>query len=290
MRVHTHQEVPSAGDIGYQRQKAPGCPGRSTNRDALAARAARARFEWSACDIGRSTAGSGGLRAGSLKFRGEVRLATVPIEEGAHAGGPVSVRCEPAAAAAPEPLPGGPGLPVRVDPGRATMGLRDLRAVVGRRRAPVRRWSECEPLATICAESGCSRASLFRSRTRFERDGLEGLLDRPRVGRRSDLPPTIERLIFIVRPLACRNSQRIAAAFRRRGVWPLMRSTSGSKSLRFVGRPPNEAEATPSPAPPPGVAGFGFGELGRPTRSPQSPIRPVPAWPCRCTRRRSRRP
>jgi len=76
-------------------------------------------------------------------------------------------------------------------------------------------------LATICAEFRCSRASLFRWRTRFERDGLAGLLDRPRVGRRSDLPTTVERLILTVRLLTYWNSGRIAAEFRRREVWPL---------------------------------------------------------------------
>ena len=90
-----------------------------------------------------------------------------------------------------------------------------------RRRAALRRWADGEPLAAICAEFGCSRASLFRWRTRFERDGLEGLLDRPRVGRRSDLPTTVERLILTVRLLTYWNSGRIAAEFRRRAVWPL---------------------------------------------------------------------
>ena len=153
-----------------------------------------------------------------------MRLATVPIEEGADAGGPVSDVCEPAAAAAPEPLPGGPGfLFVATQGGRPPddVGLRDLAAVVRRRRAALRRWADGDPLATICAEFGCSRASLFRWRTRFERDGLEGLLDRPRVGRRSDLPTTIERLILTVRLLTYWNSRRIAAEFRRREVWPL---------------------------------------------------------------------
>jgi transposase len=100
-------------------------------------------------------------------------------------------------------------------------GLRNLAGVVRRRRAGLRRWAHGDPLATICAEFRCSRASLFRWRTRFERDGLEGLLDRPRVGRRSDLPTTVERLILTVRLLTYWNSGRIAAEFRRRAVWPL---------------------------------------------------------------------
>ena len=76
-----------------------------------------------------------------------------------------------------------------------------MAAIVRRRRAALRRWAAGEPIARICAEAECSRASLFRWRTRFGRDGLEGLLDRPRVGRWSDLPPALERLILTVRLL-----------------------------------------------------------------------------------------
>jgi len=94
-------------------------------------------------------------------------------------------------------------------------------AVVRRRRSALRRWAEGELLAAVCAELGCSRASLFRWRTRYEADGLAGLLDRPRIGRASELPPAIERLVLTVRLLTYWNSQRIAAEFRRREVWPL---------------------------------------------------------------------
>ena len=100
-------------------------------------------------------------------------------------------------------------------------GGRDRVAVVRRRRAALRRWADGEPLATICAEMGCSRASLFRWRTRFDEGGIEALLDRPRTGRASDLPPALERLILTVRLLTYWNSRRIAAEFRRRDVWPL---------------------------------------------------------------------
>ena len=94
-------------------------------------------------------------------------------------------------------------------------------ATVRRRRAALRRWADGEPLAAICAEVRCSRASLFRWRTRHAEGGLAALLDRPRVGRASDLPPALERLILTVRLLTYWNSRRIAAEFRRRGVWPL---------------------------------------------------------------------
>jgi len=94
-------------------------------------------------------------------------------------------------------------------------------AIVRRRRAALRRWSDGEPVATLCVELGCSRASLFRWRSRYAAGGLEGLLDRPRVGRASDLPPALERLILTVRLLTYWNSRRLAAEFRRRGVWPL---------------------------------------------------------------------
>ena len=74
-------------------------------------------------------------------------------------------------------------------------------AIIRRRRAALRRWADGEPSASICAGLGCSRASLFRWRARFEANGLEGLLDRPRVGRASELPAALERLIVTVRLL-----------------------------------------------------------------------------------------
>ena len=102
-----------------------------------------------------------------------------------------------------------------------SVGPRRQAAIVRRRRAALRRWADGEPPSTVCRELRCSRASLFRWRSRFEIDGLEGLLDRPRVGRASDLPPALERLILTVRLLTYWNSRRIAAEFRRRNVWPL---------------------------------------------------------------------
>ena len=39
-----------------------------------------------------------------------------------------------------------------------------IAAVVRRRRAALRRWAEGVPITEICAEIGCSRASLFRWR------------------------------------------------------------------------------------------------------------------------------
>lgn len=118
----------------------------------------------------------------------------------------------------------GPGfLFVATQGGRPPDEIRQRRqaAIVRRRRAALWRWADSEALATICAEVGCSRASLFRWRTRFEQSGLMALVDRPRVGRASDLPPALERLILTVRLLTYWNSRRIAAEFRRRGVWPL---------------------------------------------------------------------
>lgn len=94
-------------------------------------------------------------------------------------------------------------------------------AIVRGRRAALRRWADGDPLAEICQDLDCSRASLFRWRTRFESGGLEALIDRPRVGRASDLPPALERLILTVRLLTYWNSRRIAAEFRRRAIWPL---------------------------------------------------------------------
>lgn len=128
--------------------------------------------------------------------------------------------------------------------------------LVRRRRAALRRWADGEPLASICAGPGCSRASLFRWRARFEQGGLEALVDRPRVGRASDLPAALERLILTVRLLTYWNSRRIAAEFRRRGVWPLshgqvdrisavmaatVRATSGRRARATNGPPPTSS-------------------------------------------------
>jgi len=118
----------------------------------------------------------------------------------------------------------GPGfLFVATQGGRPPVGIAQTgrAATIRRRRAALRRWAGGEPLGTICAETGCSRASLFRWRSRYAEGGLAALLDRPRVGRASDLPPALERLILTVRLLTYWNSRRIAAEFRRRGVWPL---------------------------------------------------------------------
>ncbi len=118
----------------------------------------------------------------------------------------------------------GPGfLFVATQGGRPPEGAvqREQARIVRRRRAALRRWADGAPVAVVSAEFGCSRASLFRWRARCEADGLEGLVDRPRIGRASELPPAVERLVLTVRLLTYWNSQRIAAEFRRRCVWPL---------------------------------------------------------------------
>ncbi len=81
--------------------------------------------------------------------------------------------------------------------GRPPDGLVDGTSArtVRRRRTALRRWAGGESVAQICTELSCSRAS--------------------------ELPPAVERLILTVRLLTYWNSRRIAAEFRRRGVWPL---------------------------------------------------------------------
>jgi len=90
--------------------------------------------------------------------------------------------------------------------------------VIRRRHGALRRWAGGETVEAVCAEAGCSRATLFRWRTRFEADGLAGLTDRERRGDRSDLAPELERAILVVRMLSYWNSRRIAAEFGRRGI------------------------------------------------------------------------
>lgn len=94
-------------------------------------------------------------------------------------------------------------------------------SVVRRRRSALRRLESGVTASAICADLGCSRASLYRWRSRYARDGLAGLLDQPRRGRASSVPPIVERLVITVRLLSYWNSRRLAAEFRRRQIWPL---------------------------------------------------------------------
>jgi transposase InsO family protein len=76
-------------------------------------------------------------------------------------------------------------------------------------------------VAEVCALYGCGRASLFRWRARFAKEGIGGLVDRYRATRRPELPLEVERVVITVRLLTYWSSKRIAAEFRRRGIWPL---------------------------------------------------------------------
>ncbi|MEI8334866.1 MAG: helix-turn-helix domain-containing protein, partial [Chloroflexota bacterium] len=91
-------------------------------------------------------------------------------------------------------------------------------AIVRDRARALRRWAEGATVDEACARLGCSRATLFRWRERLEAGGIEGLLDRPRPGERSDLPPALEQAILLVRMLSYWNSRRIAAEFGRRDI------------------------------------------------------------------------
>src|SRR6187399_701959 len=68
---------------------------------------------------------------------------------------------------------------------------------VRRRMGAVRQWAEGEALDAVCVGAGCSRATLFRWRDRFERAGIEGLRHRPRAGDHTDLAPELERAIIL---------------------------------------------------------------------------------------------
>lgn len=100
--------------------------------------------------------------------------------------------------------------------------LPDRRATaVRRRRQALRLLDEGGSVEQVCSAIGCSRASLFRWKERFDAGGIGALVDRYRSVRESDLPAEIERVILTVRMLTYWNSQRIAAEFRRREIWPL---------------------------------------------------------------------
>lgn len=98
---------------------------------------------------------------------------------------------------------------------------RRLAAVVRRRRAALRVWAQGTSVAQVCERYACSRASLHRWRERFAAEGIGGLIDHRRPSRRSELPAEVERVVIIVRLLTYWNSKRIAAEFRRRGIWPI---------------------------------------------------------------------
>ncbi|MGO9181109.1 MAG: helix-turn-helix domain-containing protein [Candidatus Limnocylindrales bacterium] len=89
---------------------------------------------------------------------------------------------------------------------------------VRRRMGALRRWADGEAADTVSASVGCGRATLFRWRDRYARDGIAGLVDRPRLGDHTDLAPDLERAIILVRLLSYWNSHRIAAEFGRRGI------------------------------------------------------------------------
>ncbi len=109
---------------------------------------------------------------------------------------------------------------------------RGVAAVVRRRRRALRRWADGERIGSICPDVGCSRATLFRWRSRFEDGGIEALRDHYRPGGRMELPAIIEQLILTVRLLTYWNSRRLAAEFRRREIWPL----SHGQVDRLLGR------------------------------------------------------
>ena len=92
---------------------------------------------------------------------------------------------------------------------------------VRRRRAALRRWMAGESVESVCAAARCSRASLYGWRSRYQKDGLAGLVDHYQAGGRCELPAVVQRVILIVRLLTYWNSRRLAAEFSRRGIWPL---------------------------------------------------------------------
>ena len=104
------------------------------------------------------------------------------------------------------------GRPTGVDMAPDTAGIVRLRA------GALRRWHAGEPATQVATELGIGRATLYRWQERYEEDGLEGLVDAPRLGRASELDPILERVIITVRLLTNWNSRRIVAEFGRRDV------------------------------------------------------------------------
>jgi transposase InsO family protein len=134
---------------------------------------------------------------------------------------PVSIKSDPGRLPRRNHYQEGPGfLFVATEGGRpvvSTASPNPVGTVRARARA-LRSWTEGATVAEACGLGQCSRATLFRWRTRFDSDGLAGLLDVPRPGDRSDLEPALEQAILMVRMLSYWNSRRIAAEFSRRGI------------------------------------------------------------------------
>ncbi len=100
-------------------------------------------------------------------------------------------------------------------PGRRSTSSRRRSSGAGRGAPAV---AEGEPLDAVCAEAAAVGRRLFRWRTRFEADGMAGLVDRPGRDRRASSRPSSSGSIITVRLLTYWNSRRIAAEFGRRGI------------------------------------------------------------------------
>ena len=72
-----------------------------------------------------------------------------------------------------------------------------------------------------CALVGCSRASLHRWRTVYDREGIEGLLDHSRRPHRlrNSVPEWVDLVIVAIRLNTYWNSKRISAEMERRGIY-----------------------------------------------------------------------
>ena len=107
----------------------------------------------------------------------------------------------------------------RADARSDAVTRRGAAAVVRRRRRALRRVGVRARRSTaICARAELQSSDAVPLASRFEADGLAGLVDRERPGDRIDLAPELERLILVVRMLSYWNSRRIAAGFGRRGI------------------------------------------------------------------------
>ena len=140
-----------------------------------------------------------------------MRLVTVPTEEGADAGGPLSLVST--AATAPEPLPEGPV--------HRTQGGRHRRAVRCDGAEPhsgdgrtVNRWPRSAP-SSGAAGRACSAGARATSVTGSQASSTAHTWPAERSA------DVVERLILTVRLPTYWNSGRIAAEFGRREVWPL---------------------------------------------------------------------
>ena len=205
----------------------------------------------------------------------------------------MAAQVRPAAAAATEPLPGGTGVPVRRDAGRSAARRRGVEPAQSPMRAPtpmraLRRWADGEPVADDlrarrlqpgdASSAGATASTRAASRGSLDRAADRRPRERPAARASSGRSCSVRLLTYW-------NSRRIAAEFRRRGIWP-------SATARSTGSSPGTGTNRPSyvrGCPVRATSGRAPTSSGTSTSRARSSCRRRPAGPAELPLRRARR-